>query len=82
MGLSKVERAAHNLKRDHVVSTKTVVETHHMCALKNWGKIVEMARGATVVFNMIDVGDYFDIAVQALCMKLGLLLIQGGTFCQ
>jgi hypothetical protein len=31
---------------------------------------------------MIDVGDYFDAAVQSMCMKLGLPLIQGGTFCQ
>lgn len=31
---------------------------------------------------MIDVGDYFDAAVMSLCMNLGILVIQGGTFCQ
>lgn len=46
-----------------------------MCALKNWSKIVEMAKQSTVIFNMIDVGDYFDIAVQSLCMKLGIPMI-------
>jgi len=29
---------------------------------------------------MIDVGDYFDIAVQSLALKLNLPLIIGGTF--
>ncbi len=40
-----------------------------MCALENWSKIVELAEGANVIFNMIDVGEYFDAAVQALCMN-------------
>mmetsp|Transcript_612 Transcript_612/g.660 ORF Transcript_612/g.660 Transcript_612/m.660 type:complete len:140 (-) Transcript_612:77-496(-) len=31
---------------------------------------------------MIDVGDYFDAAVQALCLHRAIPLIQGGTFCQ
>ena len=37
---------------------------------------------ADVVFNMIDVGEYWDIAVQSLCMKKRKLLICGGTFSQ
>jgi hypothetical protein len=43
---------------------------------------VQLAAEATVVFNMIDVGENFDFAVQALCIKKRLLLIQGGNFCQ
>ena len=53
-----------------------------MCALKNWQEIVRQVDQASVVFNLIDVGEYFDIAVQALCMKKKKLLLQGGTFCQ
>ena len=53
-----------------------------MCALENWSKIVELAEGANVIFNMIDVGEYFDAAVQALCMKRKIPLIMGGTFSQ
>jgi len=39
------------------------IETHHIDVLINWPKVVEMAKEATVVFNMIDVGDTFDAAV-------------------
>lgn len=34
-----------------------------MCALKNWAKIVSLIQKSNVVFNMIDVGDHFDLAV-------------------
>lgn len=44
-----------------------VVEAYNMCALENWPKIVELSKEATVIFNMIDVGEYFDAAVQSLC---------------
>jgi len=43
--------------------------------------VVRLSNKATVVFNMIDVGSYFDAAVQSLCMSQSLLLIQGGNFC-
>ena len=46
-----------------------------MCALKNWPEIVRQVEEATVVFNLIDVGEYFDIAVQSLCMKKKKLLM-------
>ena len=39
------------------------IESHHMCALKNWSKIVELAKESTVVFNCIDIGEQFDAAV-------------------
>lgn len=58
------------------------IETHQFDVLADWQRVVNLARQATVVFNMIDVGEYFDLAVQALCMNLDLLLIQGGNFCQ
>ena len=44
-----------------------MVEAYNLCALENWPKIVELAKEANVIFNMIDVGEYFDAAVQSLC---------------
>jgi hypothetical protein len=51
------------IERDHKVNPEMRVEAYNICALENWSKIVELARESTVVFNMIDVGDYFDAAV-------------------
>jgi len=53
-----------------------------MDVLPNWQQIVSLVESSSVVFNMIDVGEYWDVAVQSLCMKKKRLLIQGGTFCQ
>ncbi len=79
IGKVKAEVAAARLQELHCVGD-TKVEWHSFCALKNWSKIVQMAKEATVVFNMIDYGDYFDAAVQSLCLKLNLPLFLGGTF--
>lgn len=40
-----------------------LIESHKIDALTYWPQIVEMSKEATVVFNMIDVGEYFDAAV-------------------
>ena len=57
------------------------VEALQMDALKNWQTIVKKVEESDVVFNCIDVGDYFDAAVQSLCLKLKKLVISGGNFC-
>ena len=59
---------------------QTQIECYNMDAVKNWDRIVEFARESTVVFNMIDVGDHWDYAVQALCLRFGLTFVSGGTF--
>ena len=82
VGKAKVHVAKDKIVRDHLINKRAIVEAHHMCALENWQKIVELSKEATVVFNMIDVGDYFDAAVQALCFVRQIPLVQGGTFCQ
>ena len=51
------------------------IECHQFDVLIEWQRIVAFSKQATVVFNMIDVGEYFDAAVQALCMSRDLLLI-------
>ena len=48
--------------------------------LTNWNVVVEQAKQSTIIFNMIDVGDYFDYAVQSLALSLGIPFCQGGTF--
>lgn len=68
VGVSKCDAAKQVLMRDHLLNPSMEVETHVIDALKEWPKIVELCKEATVVFNMIDVGEYFDAAVQSLCM--------------
>ena len=41
---------------------------------------MEFAKRSTFVYNCIDWGDKFDMAVASLCMKLSLPLVMGGTF--
>ena len=51
-----------------------------MDVLKKWDKVVELAKQSDFVFNMIDVGDCFDFAVQSLTLSLNIPLCIGGTF--
>lgn len=51
-----------------------------MDALTNWDQIVRASEDCTVMFNMIDVGDYFDAAVQSLALVRGIPMVLGGTF--
>mmetsp|Transcript_47798 Transcript_47798/g.35044 ORF Transcript_47798/g.35044 Transcript_47798/m.35044 type:complete len:116 (+) Transcript_47798:140-487(+) len=81
LGKSKAEVAMQKIKAFHCASPNTEVEAYTMCAVANWGKVVELSKEANVIFNMIDVGDYFDAGVQSLCIWRQIPLIQGGTFC-
>jgi molybdopterin/thiamine biosynthesis adenylyltransferase len=78
IGLPKVECAVQNSKFHNV--GKTEVVSFHGNALTNWKKVVEFVRESTFVFNCIDYGDKFDLAVSSLCIKLGKPLCMGGTF--
>ena len=74
----KVEAA---LKNSHFHNTgNTQVEIFHGNALTNWEKMVEFAQQSTFIYNCIDWGDKFDIAVASLCFNLKLPLVMGGTF--
>lgn len=78
VGKSKVESALKNCKHHNVGATEVV--GYHGDAVKNWTKIIEFAKESNVVFNCIDYGDKYDIAVSSMCMALKLPLIMGGTF--
>lgn len=74
----KAEAAAETLKRVHSVCTEVVPV--NLNALTGWKQLVEIARQCTVLFNGIDVGDYFDVAVQSLGLALGIPVSVAGTF--
>ena len=78
IGKRKTEAAKDCLNQLHNVAN-TEIHTFDFCALKNWPKIVELAKDCTVVFNMIDASEYFDLAVQSLCLKLQIPMISGGN---
>jgi len=78
VGQSKAHTAKIILEEQNICGTE--IECHELDVIKHWDRIVEYARQCTVVFNMIDVGDYWDYAVQSLCLRLGLTFVSGGTF--
>lgn len=78
VGKSKVKCAEKALnERDNI---ETEIVTMEMNALEKWDEICKVAKECTVVFNMIDVGEYWDAAVQALCMRNNIPMVNGGTF--
>lgn len=77
VGRPKVEAARDNLQRHNLSST---IEIHNLNIVQHWAEVFTIARSCTVIFNMIDYGDHFDIAAQSLALHLRVPLIQGGTF--
>ncbi len=78
IGNSKVGSAIKNATFHNIAKTEVV--GFHGNALSNWQEIVGFARQSTVIFNCIDHGDKFDVAVTSLCLNLKKPLIMGGTF--
>jgi hypothetical protein len=54
VGKSKAEQGKKNLEFHNVGGT--IIEAHNIDAVKNWSKIVELAKESTIVFGMIDYG--------------------------
>jgi len=86
VNMDKTERGKYRLETAHKVRPDMQIECHQVDALTHWQDIVSiMAREGeekvSVVFNMIDVGDIFDVAVQSLCQRFGgVPYVEGGTF--
>lgn len=74
---TKVEAAAKALEKHNL---RTEIVPMHMDVLTNWDKVVAAAKECTVLFNMIDTGEYLDLAVQSLAIKYGIAFCLGGTF--
>lgn len=49
-----------------------------MDAVKEFEKVIEIAKKCDFVFNLIDHGDYWDLAVCSLCLSLKIPHISGG----
>lgn len=77
IGRPKVEAAKDALMKHNLVSE---IEAYNMDIVKEWSSVVSLAAEATVIFNMIDYGDYFDLSAQSLALHLKVPLIMGGTF--
>ena len=78
VGRSKAEAAAQQLKQMH--NLRTNIFDYHTDAVKNWSRVVEIAKKCTVIFNNIDYGAVFDYAVNSLCKALGVLYVAGSTY--
>lgn len=78
VGLSKVERAKIELERHSNVSG-CVIRTYNFDALKNWNVVLELIIESDIIFNTIDHGDYFDIAVSQIARKHNKPMVLGGT---
>ena len=77
VGRRKVDAAIDGLAR-HNLHTELVPV--HLDAARHWGKVVEMARQSTVIFNAIDYGEYFDYAVTSLCVSLGCHYVSASSY--
>ena len=69
IGGRKVDVAARNLAAHNL---RSEVEVHHLDAMAEWPRVVELARGCSVVFNGIDIGPMWDFCVNSLCKELGI----------
>lgn len=80
IGASKSEAAKRNLDSFHNLCS--TIEAFNIDIIKHWNQVVALIKDCSVVFNMIDYGDSFDLAAQSLSIKLNIPFIQGGTFSQ
>ncbi len=58
---------------------RTEIVPMEIDVLKEWGKVVEASKECTVIFNMVDVGNYFDFAVQSLALLRKVPMVIGGV---
>lgn len=61
VGSLKVDAAIKNAKIHNIGSTH--IEGYNIDAVKQFDKIIELAKKSTFVFNMIDYGDEWDLAI-------------------
>eukprot|EP01087_Luapelamoeba_hula_P008240 TRINITY_DN2051_c0_g1_i1.p1 TRINITY_DN2051_c0_g1~~TRINITY_DN2051_c0_g1_i1.p1 ORF type:complete len:384 (-),score=57.22 TRINITY_DN2051_c0_g1_i1:49-1200(-) len=78
VGKPKVEAGKAGLAIHNV--RDTVIETIHTDAITDWGRVVELCRQSTVVFNCIDYGSLFDYAVNVITKCLQIPYILGSSY--
>lgn len=73
VGQSKAERAKLNLESSHNICSQ--IEAYDIDIVQRWGEVVSYIENPTVIFNLIDYGDYFDMAAQSLALSYGIPLV-------
>lgn len=53
-----------------------------MDIIKNWGRVVDLAKTATVIFQGADYGAFMDLAVENLCRSLEIPYVTASTYSQ
>ena len=81
VGKLKIDAAKENLEKYHVISKYTKIETYDIDVIKKWDTVLKLASKSNVIFNNIDYGGGFDIAVISLCMKLQIPYASGSSYC-
>jgi molybdopterin/thiamine biosynthesis adenylyltransferase len=82
IGKNKVDSAKKMLEKCHIndkVSNNTQIITYNLDALKSWLLVTKLISEVDIVYNTIDYGDYFDVAVSLACIKYNKLMVLGGT---
>eukprot|EP00494_Astrolonche_serrata_P029851 UN30118 len=74
----KQKAGAEGLK-SHIIGN-TTVESYHLDVKDKWSKVVELAKECTVIFNNVDVGEYYDYAVLTLAKTLGIPCCMGSSY--
>jgi len=78
IGKPKATAAAEGLQA-HCIG-KTEIEAYQMDVKLEWEKVVQLAKGSTVIFNNVDVGEYYDFAVLQLAKKLEIPCVMGSSY--
>ena len=73
----KVIAAKSELFRQH--ANETVIYSSRIDAVKSWSVVRDLIDKATVVFQCINYGDYYDAAVSSYCLRKKVPLFMGGT---
>eukprot|EP01084_Bolivina_argentea_P149445 261067_1 len=81
VGRLKANAAKENLEKYHIISKHTKVESYNLDVIKEWNEVLLLASKSDVIFNLIDYGGGFDIAVLSLCMKLRIPYASGSSYC-
>lgn len=78
LGKKKIQSAMENLYKFHNIRSE--IQPLNIDVVKDWHKVVVLARQATVVFNAVDVGSSFDLCVTSLAKAMQVPLISGQSF--
>ena len=77
-----INNRIHKISQDEVqidLNNNTIINAYNMNALTNWQHVMQLIENCDIVYNTIDHGDYFDVAVSLACIKYNKLMVLGGT---